>query len=64
MTSIQTQIATAKSLLADQQEAPARPIAALGAALLAATASVVMAGVIVLGPGFELEERSYVASAH
>ncbi len=62
MTPIETQIATAKGLLVDHAEAPVRPIAALGAALLAATASVVMAGVIVLGPGFEINESAYSAN--
>ena len=63
MTSIETRIATARGLLADQPETPGRPMAALGAALLAATASVAMAGVIVLGPGFEIDETPYVANA-
>lgn len=54
-------IARARTLLVP--EAPrASPYAALGAAALAAIAAVLMAGVMVLGPGVRFEEPVFVVS--
>ena len=49
------QISKAKILLAEP-EAAGRPWSLLGAAALAATAAVLMAGVMVLGPGVRFDE--------
>ncbi|MGZ9100682.1 MAG: peptidoglycan-binding protein [Brevundimonas sp.] len=48
-------IAKARALLAPAS-ARANPYATLGAAALAATAAVLMAGVLVLGPGVRFDE--------
>jgi hypothetical protein len=50
-----TSITRARTLLTPTT-APSRPYAALGAAALAATAAVLMAGVMVLGPGVRFDE--------
>jgi hypothetical protein len=56
-----TSISRARSLL---MPVPARtsPYAALGAAALAATAAVLMAGVMVLGPGVRFDEPAVEGS--
>ncbi len=51
------QITRAKGLLSPPTERH-NALGTLAAALLAATAAVMMAGVVVLGPGFTLEDRS------
>lgn len=48
-------IAKARVLLTPTT-APANPYATLGAAALAATAAVLMAGVLILGPGVRFDE--------
>ncbi len=50
-----TSITKARTLLTPPAERPS-PYAALGAAALAATAAVLMAGVMVLGPGVRFDE--------
>lgn len=49
-------IQKARILLTAPAAAPASPWPALGAAALAATAAVLMAGVMVLGPGVRFEQ--------
>ena len=49
-------IARARLLLTSVQPRRAAPWGALGAAALAATAAVLMAGVMVLGPGVHFDE--------
>ena len=61
MTSAHSQITAARALLAEQPDKAAQPMAALGAAFLAATAAVLMAGVVVLGPGFTIDETTWAA---
>ncbi|MBN8527780.1 MAG: hypothetical protein J0M36_00920 [Caulobacterales bacterium] len=48
-------VAKARSLLAAPQEKTASPWAALFAAGLCASAAVLMAGVVILGPGVSME---------
>ncbi|RYG08688.1 MAG: peptidoglycan-binding protein [Caulobacteraceae bacterium] len=48
-------IEKARGLLVVTPDAPARPLGALGAAALAAAAAILMAGVMVLGPGVALD---------
>ena len=55
-----TNITKARSLLTPQTVRPS-PYSALGAAALAATAAVLMAGVMVLGPGVRFEETTIAA---
>ncbi|MGQ2989895.1 MAG: peptidoglycan-binding protein [Brevundimonas sp.] len=61
MTSAHNQITAARTLLVEEPERPGQPVAALGAAFLAATAAVLMAGVVVLGPGFTIDETTWAA---
>ena len=61
MTSAHSQIAAARTLLVEEPDRPGQPVAALGAAFLAATAAVLMAGVVVLGPGFTIDETTWAA---
>ena len=58
MTDSNAKIAAAKSILA---VAPRKPSAwaALGAATLAAAAAVLMAGVVILGPGVTFDEPAF-----
>ena len=51
-----TSIDKARALLTSAEARRASPWAALGAAALAATAAMLMAGVMVLGPGVRFEE--------
>ena len=51
-----TRIDRARDLLVETERAAANPWAALGAAALAATAAIAMAGVMILGPGFALDD--------
>ena len=51
-----TSIDKARVLLTSPETRRASPWAALGAAALAATAAMLMAGVMVLGPGVRFEE--------
>lgn len=55
-----TSITKARTLLTPETVRPS-PYAALGAAALAATAAVLMAGVMVLGPGVRFEETTISA---
>lgn len=55
-----TSITRARTLLAPSTSRPS-PYAALGAAALAATAAVLMAGVMVLGPGVRFDEPAVSA---
>lgn len=55
-----TSITKARTLLTPAVARPS-PYAALGAAALAATAAVLMAGVMVLGPGVRFDETSVSA---
>ncbi len=55
-----TNITRARKLLTPPTGRPS-PYAALGAAALAATAAVLMAGVMVLGPGVRFDETSAAA---
>jgi hypothetical protein len=48
-------IQQARGLLVETPERPASSLGVLGAAALAAFAAVLMAGVMVLGPGFALD---------
>ncbi|WP_372707277.1 hypothetical protein [Brevundimonas sp.] len=54
-------IAKARTLLAPVAR-PANPYSALAAAALAATAALLMAGVMVLGPGVRFEEPGTVST--
>jgi len=47
----------ARTLLVETEEGLPNPLGALGAAALAATAALLMAGVMILGPGFAMEDR-------
>jgi hypothetical protein len=49
------EIEEARTLLTAAPERPASSLGALGAAALAAFAAVLMAGVMILGPGFALD---------
>ena len=53
-------IAKARTLLTPVVR-PANPYATLGAAALAATAAVLMAGVLILGPGVRFDETAVSA---
>jgi hypothetical protein len=53
---VQTNIAKARELLVAGETPRGGAWAALGAAALAATAAVLMAGVMVLGPGMRFDE--------
>lgn len=55
-----TSITKARTLLTPAAVRP-RPYAALGAAALAATAAVLMAGVMILGPGVRFDESAISA---
>lgn len=55
-----TSISKARNLLTPTVSRP-NPYAALGAAALAATAAVMMAGVMVLGPGVRFDEPAVSA---
>ena len=58
MTDTAARIEQARALLTAPQARPSA-LGALGAAALAATAAVLMAGVMVLGPGIALEEPTF-----
>ena len=53
---IADKIAAAKAKLIEIDPLPPSPLVALGAAALAATAAVIMAGVVVIGPGVHLDD--------
>ncbi len=53
------EIEQARVLLVETPERPASSLGALGAAFLAATAAVLLAGVMVLGPGFAMKDPVY-----
>lgn len=53
----------ARTLLTPATVARTSPYAALGAAALAATAAVLMAGVMVLGPGVRFDDPTAITSA-
>jgi hypothetical protein len=50
------EIEEARALLVETPVRPANPWAGLGAAALAAMAALLLAGVMVLGPGFALKD--------
>jgi hypothetical protein len=56
MDGLNAQIDRAKALLVAPEVMEASPWGALGAAFLAATAAVLMAGMVVLGPGVVIED--------
>jgi len=60
MTDSVAKIARAKALLATAQGRP-NAWAALGAAAFAATAAVMLAGMVVVGPGVSIEEPVVIA---
>ncbi len=60
MTDSVAKIARAKALLATAQDGP-NAWAALGAAAFAATAAVMLAGMVVVGPGVSIEEPVVIA---
>jgi len=53
---IADKIAAARAKLVVAEPRPASPFAALGAAAFAATAALVMAGVVVIGPGVRFDD--------
>ncbi len=55
------EIEQARELLVETPTPPASSLKALGAAFLAATAAVLLAGVMVLGPTFALKEHGPVS---
>jgi hypothetical protein len=61
MSRILSNIDKARDLLVEAEDAVANPFGALGAAALAATAAVVMAGVMILGPGMALDDTAFEA---
>lgn len=61
MDSTKTQIDQARSLLTASVRKAASPWPALGAALLSAAAAVLMAGMVILGPGVSIDEPSPAA---
>ena len=54
-------IARARGLLAPPAPVAASPWGALGAAFVAATAAVLMAGVVILGPGVQFDDPTVEA---
>lgn len=58
----ETSIAKARRLLTSTQTVAANPWATLGAAALAATAAVLMAGIMVLGPGVRFDDPTAVTA--
>ena len=58
----ETSITRARHLLTATQTVPANPWATLGAAALAAAAAVLMAGIMVLGPGVRFEDPAVVTT--
>lgn len=58
---IAAKIAAAKAKLVVVETRP-NPVAALGAAALAATAAVLMAGVVIIGPGVQLNDPAMTIS--
>ena len=54
-------IARAKTLLTPPPSRAASGLGALGAAAFAATAAIMMAGVVVLGPGVTIEDPAMLA---
>ena len=58
---VDTSITKARALLAPVARTAGSPYPALGAAALAATAAVLMAGVMVLGPGVRFDEPAITA---
>lgn len=58
---IAAKIAAAKAKL-DVVETRPNPVAALGAAALAATAAVLMAGVVIIGPGVQFNDPTMTIS--
>ncbi len=59
----ETSIAKARHLLTSTRTVAANPWGTLGAAALAATAAVLMAGVMVLGPGVRFADPARAAAA-
>jgi len=53
------EIEQARALLVEMPERPGSSLGALGAAFLAASAAVLLAGVMVLGPGFAMKDPVY-----
>lgn len=58
---IAAKIAAAKAKLVVVETKP-NPVAALGAAALAATAAVLMAGVVIIGPGVQFKDPAMTIS--
>lgn len=58
---IAAKIAAAKAKLVVVEPTP-NPVAALGAAALAATAAVLMAGVVIIGPGVQFNDPAMTIS--
>ncbi|MDQ1192699.1 hypothetical protein QE419_001465 [Brevundimonas vesicularis] len=58
---IAAKIAAAKAKLVVVETRPT-PVAALGAAALAATAAVLMAGVVIIGPGVQFNDPAMTIS--
>ncbi|WP_241004602.1 peptidoglycan-binding protein [Brevundimonas fontaquae] len=58
---IAAKIAAAKAKLVVVETKP-NPVAALGAAALAATAAVLMAGVVIIGPGVQFNDPAMMVS--
>jgi hypothetical protein len=56
MTTAVDRILEARALLKEEQGQPVRPWGALGAAILAATAAILLAGAMILGPGVALDD--------
>jgi hypothetical protein len=54
-------IARARQLLVPPAPAAASPLGALGAAFIAAVAAVLMAGVVILGPGVQFDDPTVEA---
>lgn len=58
----ETSIAKARRLLTPAPSVASNPWATLGAAALAATAAVLMAGIMVLGPGVRFDDPTAVST--
>lgn len=59
----ETSITRARQLLTSAPTTTSTPWATLGAAALAATAAVLMAGIMVLGPGVRFDDPTAVAAS-
>ena len=58
MSSVSVKIDRARSLLVEPSEPAVKSLATLSAAFLSATTAVTLAGVVILGAGFEVDERA------